>query len=126
MAYDVKKTDHLFVPFNRLGHALRDSKGNTKIYKDLKTLKQHNKEDDGKPSMSASDYYVDFMEYAPADKWIPVSERFPEQGQEVIIYTGNILKPTVMAYQFWNPKYDTWTHVTHWMPMPDGPEEDKK
>lgn len=56
-------------------------------------------------------------------KWIPVSERLPEQGQEVIIYTGNILKPTVMAYQFWNPKYDTWTHVTHWMPMPEGPSD---
>jgi hypothetical protein len=56
--------------------------------------------------------------------WIPVSERLPEQGQEVIIYTGNILKPTVMAYQFWNPKYDTWTHVTHWMPLPEPPQED--
>lgn len=54
-------------------------------------------------------------------KWIPVSERLPEHGQEVIIYTGNILKPTVTAYQFWNPNYDTWTHVTHWMPLPDGP-----
>lgn len=53
--------------------------------------------------------------------WISVSDRLPEQGQEVIIYTGNILKPTVMAYQFWNPKYDTWTHVTHWMPLPEGP-----
>lgn len=55
--------------------------------------------------------------------WIPVSERLPEHGQEVIVYTGNILKPIVMAYTFWNPKYDTWAHVTHWMPMPEGPEE---
>lgn len=56
-------------------------------------------------------------------KWIPVTERLPEQGQEVILYTGNILKPTVLAYQFWNPKYDTWTHVTHWMPLPEPPKE---
>ena len=55
-------------------------------------------------------------------KWVPVSERLPEQGQEVIIYTGNILKPTVLAYQFWNPKYDTWAHVTHWMPLPEPPK----
>lgn len=54
--------------------------------------------------------------------WIPVSERLPERGQEVIIYTGNIQKPTVLAYQFWNPKYDTWAHVTHWMPLPTPPE----
>lgn len=54
-------------------------------------------------------------------RWIPVSERLPERGQEVIIYTGNIQKPTVLAYQFWNPKYDTWAHVTHWMPLPTPP-----
>ena len=65
MAYDVKKTDHLFVPFNRFGRGLRDSKGNTKIYKDLKTLKQHNKKEDDKPAWLASDYYVDYMEYVP-------------------------------------------------------------
>ena len=57
------------------------------------------------------------------NKWIPVSERLPERGQKVIIYTGNIQKPTVLAYQFWNPKYDTWAHVTHWMPLPSPPEE---
>ena len=56
-------------------------------------------------------------------KWIPVTERLPKHGQEVIIYTGNILKPTVLAYQFWNPKYDTWCHVTHWMPLPEPPKE---
>ena len=55
--------------------------------------------------------------------WVPVTERLPEHGQEVIVYTGNILKPIVMAYTFWNPKYDTWAHVTHWMPMPEGPME---
>ena len=38
-------------------------------------------------------------------------------------HCGNILKPTVLAYQFWNPKYDTWTHVTHWMPLPEPPKE---
>lgn len=54
--------------------------------------------------------------------WIPVTERLPEYGQEVIVYTGNILKPIVMAYTFWKVDYDTWLHVTHWMPMPEGPE----
>lgn len=77
------------------------------------------------------DRIIDELENLPSSpnicihpQWIPVSERLPEQGQEVIIYTGNILKPTVMAYQFWNPKYDTWTHVTHWMPLPNPPQED--
>lgn len=56
-------------------------------------------------------------------RWIPVSERLPEYGQEVIIYTGNTLKPIVIAYTFWKADYDTWLHVTHWMPMPEGPED---
>lgn len=55
--------------------------------------------------------------------WIPVTERLPEHGQEVIVYSGNILKPTVFAYQFWNPKYDSWKHITHWMPLPEPPKE---
>ena len=57
-------------------------------------------------------------------KWIPVTERLPEHGQEVIVYSGNVLKPTVFAYQFWNPKYDSWKHITHWMPLPEPPKED--
>ena len=56
------------------------------------------------------------------NEWIPVTERLPEHGQEVIVYSGNILKPTVFAYQFWNPKYDSWKHITHWMPLPIPPK----
>lgn len=67
--------------------------------------------------------FAPLFEKKKRPEWIPVAERLPEHGQEVIVYTGNILKPAVMAYTFWNPKYDTWTHVTHWMPFPEGPEE---
>ena len=56
-------------------------------------------------------------------RWIPVTERFPEYGQEVLVYTGNILKPIVMEYTFWRKDYDTWRHVTHWMPLPKPPKE---
>lgn len=56
-------------------------------------------------------------------KWIPVTERLPEQGQEVIAYSGNILSPSVFAYKFWRKDYDTWVHVTHWMPLPEPPKE---
>ena len=55
-------------------------------------------------------------------KWIPVSERLPEQGQEVIVYSGGVLKPTVFAYQFWNKHYDSWARITHWMPLPEPPK----
>ena len=58
-------------------------------------------------------------------RWIPVTERLPEYGQEVLVYTGNTLKPIVMAYTFWRKDYDTWLHVTHWMPLPPAPEDMK-
>ena len=57
--------------------------------------------------------------------WIPVTERLPEQGQEVIVYSGGVLKPTVSAYLFWDKHYDNWARITHWMPLPDGPESKK-
>jgi hypothetical protein len=60
---------------------------------------------------------------ASSSKWIPVSERLPEQGQEVIVYSGGVLKPTVFACQFWNKHYDSWARITHWMPLPEPPKE---
>lgn len=54
--------------------------------------------------------------------WIPVAERLPEQGQEVIVYCGGVLAPKVYAYCFWNKDYDSWARVTHWMALPEPPE----
>ena len=55
-------------------------------------------------------------------EWISVKDRLPEQGQEVIVYSGGVLKPTVFAYQFWNKHYDSWARITHWMPLPQPPK----
>lgn len=55
--------------------------------------------------------------------WIPVTERLPERGQEVIVYSGGILSPTVFAYHFWNKDFTSWAHITHWMPLPEPPKE---
>ena len=75
MAFNISKTDHLFVPFNRFGFALRDSKCNTRVYKDLNTLKRYNKKlPDGLPvwdSLSGK-CYTDYAEYAPVihGRWV--------------------------------------------------------
>lgn len=66
---------------------------------------------------------IGFTGTAAGPKWISVKERLPERGQEVIVYTGGVLEPVVMAFQFWSKDYDSWLHVTHWMPMPEGPRE---
>ena len=55
-------------------------------------------------------------------QWISVKDMLPEQGQEVIVYSGSVLKPTVFAYQFWNKHYDSWARITHWMPLPQPPK----
>ena len=54
-------------------------------------------------------------------KWIPVTERLPEQGQNVIVFSGGYLKPTVFAYSFWSKSFASWQGITHWMPMPEMP-----
>ena len=77
------------------------------------------------------DRYVDF-ELAEAEelrklkeerRWIPVTEMLPEQGQEVIVYDGGVLKPKVFCYLFWDKDFDNWARVTHWMPLPEAPKE---
>lgn len=64
--------------------------------------------------------YIESLGVLPM--WIPVTERLPEQGQEVIVYDGGVLKPKVFCYLFWNPNYDNWARVTHWMPLPEPPK----
>lgn len=59
---------------------------------------------------------------ASAPAWIPVTERLPERGQEVIVYCGGVLKPIVCTTFFWNKDYNNWARVTHWMELPDRPE----
>ena len=66
MAFDIKKTDHLFVPFNRFGVALRDSKQNTRIYKNRETLDRYcNYRTSEQPYETRHNDYVEVVEYAP-------------------------------------------------------------
>lgn len=56
-------------------------------------------------------------------KWIPVSERLPEQGQEVIVASYRMIKPVVFTTIFWNKEHDNWYGITNWMPLPEPPKE---
>lgn len=64
------------------------------------------------------------IEHYFGSKWIPVSERLPEQGQEVIVASYRMIKPVVFTTIFWNKEHDNWYGITHWMPLPEAPKED--
>lgn len=66
-------------------------------------------------------------------KWIPVSERMPEEGGRYWCYVEEQNSLGKSHYQ-WNCSWngDVWSdnaltgRVTHWMPLPAGPKEDIK
>ena len=64
---------------------------------------------------------VTFARDTNVPNWIPVTERLPEYGQEVLVYAGNILKPLVYGTVYWNKDYQNWVRITHWMPLPEPP-----
>ena len=66
-------------------------------------------------------------------RWIPVSERLPEDGAPVLVHF-NVLNDVIVAYHdSFHPSWETggdWNYVdekydwaTHWMPLPKPPEE---
>lgn len=85
--------------------------------------------------------FAPFFEKEKWPKWIPVAERLPDKewmefGEasgrilEVIVMIRGAQYPTVLCYDghdgFFNYGFDEekiYYDVTHWMPMPEGPED---
>jgi hypothetical protein len=60
--------------------------------------------------------------------WIPVSERLPEKGQNVIALgsRGGVYVAQYQGSRYWH-KLNARCHMcepTHWMPLPEAPKED--
>ena len=70
------------------------------------------------------------------DKWIPVSERLPEDGESVLIAVDSAFAPYCHVYEAFHHSAATqwatanglyfhgveYARVTHWMPLPEPPE----
>ena len=60
-------------------------------------------------------------------RWIPVTERLPEDGQWVLVW-GHGQKIPIMMFResgAWiDDQFEFHTTVTHWMPLPEPPKEE--
>ena len=64
---------------------------------------------------------------AKVPRWIPVTERIPPDQEEVLVLTRSKNGVRNVDKGYW--AIDHYIHrgraeVTHWMPLPEGPEED--
>ena len=64
-------------------------------------------------------------ELEEAQRWIPVSERLPENSGRVFIHMGNKYEviASLVKGKFINDAGSECSNVTHWRPLPEPPEE---
>lgn len=67
-----------------------------------------------------------------AGKWIPVSEQMPEKGQAVLVYRPKAheggdsdVRVAVYGRHNFEHGFGCYWEPSHWMPLPDGPQEVK-
>lgn len=68
MAFDIKPTDHLYVPFNRFNRCLNDSKHNARTFKSKEHMERYCRYDDGSTPVFddiAHRGYSYYVEYVP-------------------------------------------------------------
>ena len=87
--------------------------------------------DDGwKPDMMVSEIWSVINEAPTVGEWISVKDRLPENGQWVLC------KCRAEIYEVLRNDFGSWYHdinhtymsgfVTHWMPLPEPPKEEKE
>ena len=71
--------------------------------------------------------HIENAQTVDVQKWIPVSERLPDEEHEsvVLAYSGDVDTAIVSGDTFLEyDKYEGWEicNVTHWMPLPEAPK----
>ena len=74
--------------------------------------------------------YIQQLE-AQVPRWIPVEERLPEHGKNVLVHVANRVGMwhTEIDWLKDNGKWENnadceWHHITHWMTLPEPPKEE--
>jgi len=75
-------------------------------------------------------WQMGWLDKLEEDQWIPVSERLPEEGTEVLGTDGNgcirhVYKDKSGLYEFATVEEGMHLGVVAWMPLPDPYKEDK-
>lgn len=79
-----------------------------------------------------SEFWEDKYNSLAEEKWIPVTERLPEQGKQYLVMRYDSVTKTPFIDILWHDAHDLWWNrlykgqyaVTHWMPLPEPPKED--
>ena len=60
-----------------------------------------------------------------SDGWIPVSERLPDDDDLVLVYDSEGTHGYIYTLRVYREFFDKFKCVTHWMPLPSAPEQNK-
>lgn len=60
-----------------------------------------------------------------APQWISVKDRLPEDASDVLIAWADGVSEACFCDETWCREGRRLLWVTHWMPLPDGPKEEK-
>lgn len=103
--------DVVFLNYNGTSASLERGK--------ITRVSEHTAEISGKRRAEYKIVKVNPVKPTMGNTWIPVSERLPEAGEEVLVFS----RSRGIAVDYYDRCLFGYADVTHWMPLPEPPEE---
>ena len=82
------------------------------------------------PMSELCDVFADIpsADVQPANQWISIDERLPQDGEEALVYAGNrgvMIGLYDSVLQVWLDYECCGLKVTHWQPLPEPPKKEE-